>query len=435
MENKIYLKVVSSAIYLANGDAICKTIFNDDSDICCNSNDEAMRYIKDENCLSKNQKIALFAYLYLYSRLQKKEMNNLNLIKNSLGITNGIEKNVSFIINTERIEYIIKSFHQCNRNYLEIFQNPDNFIINMIEDVVASPIQEDKQKLCDLKASEYEHPTDKIALEILKSNPSLKTAMTFFNDYTIERMMTVLYTGSSFMVTNKNIPYLFQALEETCKILDVTNIPKIYVAGMGLNACTIGTKSPIIVVGSACLSLLTYDELLFILGHEIGHIKSGHFLYHSMARLLPMLGKITGNFTLGIGEVLSTAIQIPLMEWYRKSELTADRAGLLACQNPDAAYTLLTKLSGYPMKYYNSIDKNDILQQARDFEDLDSSSYNKVAKVMNILYAEHPWTIMRAKELDTWINSGKYNTILKTKKSGEYNPYSNVSSSIKITFK
>src|SRR5438874_9267821 len=39
-------------------------------------------------------------------------------------------------------------------------------------------------------------------------------------------------------------------------------------------------------------------------------------------------------------------VQLALLEWYRKSELSSDRAGLLACQDPTASMRMFLKMAG-----------------------------------------------------------------------------------------
>jgi Zn-dependent protease with chaperone function len=101
-----------------------------------------------------------------------------------------------------------------------------------------------------------------------------------------------------------------------------------------VNAFTAGVERPIVVVTSGAVDLLTHEELAFLIGHELGHIKSGHVLYHQMADILPLLGSIVASATLGMGGLVSTGIQLALLNWYRMSEFPADRAGLLVCKTP-----------------------------------------------------------------------------------------------------
>ena len=47
--------------------------------------------------------------------------------------------------------------------------------------------------------------------------------------------------------------------------------------------------------------------------------------------------------------------------------------------------------------------------------------------------ATHPWTVMRAKEMNEWINDGSYDRILSQKAINDAKKYEN--SSFKVSFK
>jgi len=406
---------IAAALYLVLDTKDYAKVFTESAGHNFHNREDAQRLLKNSEILSEYQRSAIFAYLYLYVRLQNKDIGALQPVRNVLAIPKGILKNLDLTINSERIDYIRALFGKRKREFVELFVEPDDFIVKIIEDAVSAETPEEKKKLSGLQSSEYEHESEKAALEELKSQKTLSGLVKWFNDYAYEKMEIVRLTGSGFLVTATNLPYVYGALQEVCRVLSIHKAPQLYLTSGGIGAYTVGTKTPIICLSSGSLSLLTYDELLFVLGHEAGHIKSGHFLYHSMANHLAVIGEMAGNMTMGIGSFLTKPLELALLAWYRKSELTADRAGLLACQNPEAAYSLFTKLSGYPLKYYRSINPKDILSQARTFEDLDSESYNKFAKFFNLMYASHPWTIMRAKELDKWVESGRYRGLINQK--------------------
>ena len=127
---------------------------------------------------------------------------------------------------------------------------------------------------------------------------------------------------------------LHRTYKNCCEVLNLDKSPDLYIRqDPKVNAFVAGVEKPIIIINSGCVDLLTEDELIFILGHELGHIKSQHILYHQMAAMLPIIGDIVGNATLGLGGILSTSLQVALLNWKRKSEFTADRAGILSCQN------------------------------------------------------------------------------------------------------
>lgn len=205
-----------------------------------------------------------------------------------------------------------------------------------------------------------------------------------------------------------------------CRVLDLSPVPELYIDMGFLNAWTTGVEQPIIVITSGCTSLLTYDELVFIIGHEAGHIKSEHVLYHQMAEVLPYLGGIIASATLGLGGLVAAPLQVALLNWHRMSEYTADRAGLLACQNPDAATSAMMKIAGAPPKYYRQMKVEHFEQQAREFEELDASKLDHAAKILSVMFASHPWTVMRGHELFKWIETGAYDEILRRKTMAGY---------------
>ena len=109
---------------------------------------------------------------------------------------------------------------------------------------------------------------------------------------------------------------------------------------------------------------------------------------------------------------LSAGFKYSLCYWDRMSELTADRAGLLCCQNEDAAIRSFIKIAGLPLTEYRNIDCNSFINQARDFKMLDFDGMNKFVKLFCIADSSHPWTVLRAAEILNWEYSGMYREVL-----------------------
>ena len=95
------------------------------------------------------------------------------------------------------------------------------------------------------------------------------------------------------------------------------------------------------------------------------------FKNYQMAQVVPLMGELLSSVTLGLGGLFSTGIQVALLNWQRKAEFTADRAGLLACQNVEAATTVMMKLAGAPPRFYGSLKAEDFKRQAKEFEGFD----------------------------------------------------------------
>lgn len=261
-----------------------------------------------------------------------------------------------------------------------------------------------KKILTGLDHSSYEHPFDKKALSTLENTPGISLVGNFITKHTIEKIYTVQYTGSNLKVTSENYPKIYEYLRYACQILDMPKTPELYIEwGYNINAFTVGSENPIIVLNSGLIDLCDDDEIMFIIGHECGHVKSNHMLYHMMAQCFNIvIDSIPG------GGLLAAPIQYALYYWNRMSEFTADRAGLLTCQNKDAAIRAFMKMAGLPIKEFNNMNYQTFIQQAKDFKQLDYDAMNKVVKFISIADETHPWTVMRAAELLNWIENGDY---------------------------
>lgn len=270
------------------------------------------------------------------------------------------------------------------------------------------------QKLAGLRPQAYEHPSDAAALNLLTKTAGLETVVRKLYAWGFERLLRVELTGSYLRVTPDNFPDLHELLLAACDTLDVPLKPDLYVGGSSeLNAFTAGVERPLIMLYSGAVEALNREELLFVIAHEVGHIKSGHVLYYQIAEFLPVIGEIVGSATLGIGELLSAGMQLALIRWKRMSELTADRAGLLACQDADVALRALMKLAGLPQKYFATANTEDFIAQAREFQAMDADKLSILAKWLSTMGKTHPWTVMRAQELLQWIDGHGYEDVLK----------------------
>jgi Zn-dependent protease with chaperone function len=136
-------------------------------------------------------------------------------------------------------------------------------------------------------------------------------------------------------------------------------------------------------------------------------------LYYQIAEFIPVIGEIIGTATLGIGELLSAGLQVALLRWKRTSEFTADRAGLLACQDADVGLRTMMKLAGLPAKLSEAVNTEDFMRQAREFEGMDADKLTMLAKWLSTMGTTHPWTVMRAQQLLQWIDSGGYEETLR----------------------
>jgi|GEM_PF-518130 len=364
--------------------------------------------------LSSTQKLLMATYLLLHSICMKKGSLVSERLEDILRVLD-ISEDFVTIVNEKAYAILSKGHMDCS--VIDLIIAPAQEVAEWAAELVYYSYNEGcyvkKKILSGLNPIDYEHPTDKQALNALEGTPGLEMLVRKFHQYGLDKQLKVQFTGSNIKVTERNVPRLYNAMAAVCKTIHLQMIPDFYIMqGDEINAFTAGVEKPILVVSEGCAEKLTFDELVFVIGHEVGHIKSQHVLYHQIANILPALGSVIGSMTLGFGELISTGIQLALLNWQRKSEFTSDRAGLLACQNIDAAVTAMMKIAGYPPSYYGTINPKDFIKQAKEFEGFDESNLDKIAKVLSVMNSTHPWTVMRAAEMCRWIEDGSYAAII-----------------------
>ena len=257
-----------------------------------------------------------------------------------------------------------------------------------------------------LEAEHFQHPQDAAATAALKSVPGIDTVVAKVMEYSLERLYYLENTANNIRVTPKMFGRMYRSLEWACKILDVPE-PELYVTVNPVpNAYTFGHTQPFIVLTSGLVDMLDEEERFFVISHEVGHIKAGHVLYTIIARNIAGIMTLLGQMTLGIGALLGKGLEFALYEWMRKSELTADRAGLLCVQDIEPCVRTFMKLAGGASRLYPEMDKDEFLRQIRTYEEADRSQLNRAYKVLLTLPRTHPFAILRARELDAWNQSG-----------------------------
>lgn len=251
------------------------------------------------------------------------------------------------------------------------------------------------------------HPWDVKATSALGKVPGLQLATRKMMEYGLERLYYLENTADNVRVTETMFPRLHRYLQWGCKILGVDE-PEMYVNMEPVpNAYTYGHTRPFIVLTSGLVDLLDEQERLFVIGHELGHIKFGHVLYTVLAENIRVVIDIIGRATLGVGSLLGTGLALPLLDWYRKAELSADRAALLCTQDEDVAIRTFMKLAGGSKELFAEMDPDEFMRQIREYEEADESSLNKFYKLWLTAFRTHPFPIMRANHLDQWIRSGE----------------------------
>jgi Zn-dependent protease with chaperone function len=139
-----------------------------------------------------------------------------------------------------------------------------------------------------------------------------------------------------YRVTHQNVPKLAAVIDEAATHLQVEPVEVYVIGSKALNAYTFGISSPkVIVMTDSLLKVLDSDELQFVIGHEMGHVKLGHTWLNSI------IGGLAG---MPSPYLAFAVLHLAFRSWNRACEFSADRAGMLANGNPRKAITSLIKI-------------------------------------------------------------------------------------------
>jgi Zn-dependent protease with chaperone function len=270
------------------------------------------------------------------------------------------------------------------------------------------PAPRPRRTFPEIAAVSWEHPADRAALQALRSVPGFEEVtrklLAFLGG---ERGIRLLFQANAIRVGPTQFPKLWTMHVEACTTFDWPVVPELYVSQTPVfNAGAYGVDNPFIVLHSAALELLDDDELRVLLAHELGHVISGHAFYRTIAAILFLVSASALPFLAGIA-------LLPV----RKSELSADRAGLLGSQDPMASQRLFMRMAGgvRPGFHEGQLDLDSFMVQAHEYAET-NDGFDVVYKVLSTLMLTHPMHTVRAAELQQWMAGGDYDRILR----GEY---------------
>jgi Zn-dependent protease with chaperone function len=195
----------------------------------------------------------------------------------------------------------------------------------------------------DLNPVDFAYPPDLSAIEAVKATGPLPYVLKKLALGDFEKSL-----GSKLRAEARQVvypSYVDMLARRSATLLSIEFLPEIFVLrGEQPNAFTFGTEEhAYLVLDSSLSDALTELELTAVIAHELGHVKSGHMMYHTLAEVLG--GGIGFSASLFGLDLISIPVRMALLSWYRESEVTADRASLLAVNDIRVMDSLYPKLS------------------------------------------------------------------------------------------
>lgn len=198
--------------------------------------------------------------------------------------------------------------------------------------------------------------------------------------------------GSAVAVSPRNFPEIDALAQSAAARLSIDK-PDLFIKhSREMNAYAMGfLGSTWVVLHSETVSALTDapKEIQFIIGHEFTHIKCSHVLWQTIAGRNPSLGRIP---------ILNYVLPLFFSWWSRQAEYTADRGGLIACEDLAASQRALARLVIGP-ELFDRLNIEEFVQQA---------CRGDVSTMASELFSSHPLLAKRLLALEEFAQSPLY---------------------------
>lgn len=200
--------------------------------------------------------------------------------------------------------------------------------------------------------------------------------------------------GNAVRVGPKQFPRVHALVMRCAETLGVPP-PTLYIVNSPfMNAMTFGTnEDSFIVVYSALIDHMTDDELLYVIGHETGHIHNSHVVYLTALHYIKTMAAMFFRWIVQPAE-------IALSSWMRRAEITCDRAGLLCIKDVHVAKRSIAKMALGSTKLYEELNIDEFAEQYKESRE-GAGRYAEIT-------ASHPWLAKRLQALDAFAESELY---------------------------
>lgn len=260
-------------------------------------------------------------------------------------------------------------------------------------------------KLFDV--TDFLHPLDLAARQQLEGIPLLQSAVKKYLSLYADRQVRQTLLSSAVRLGPRQLPEIYRLLPPICDAFGIPE-PELYLTRGTANAAATGHTQTAIIIYNELLEDLAEDEIQAVLAHECGHILAEHVLYRQIALAIVGGGErasFLGGRIGAIASIVSVPLQTALLNWYRKSELTADRAAVAFMGNPEPMQRALFRIIGVPKWMPVDISFDQFAEQADEFDAITSSRWDRFVGRELESGSTHPIPASRIRELAKWSES------------------------------
>ena len=292
-----------------------------------------------------------------------------------------------------------------------------------------------------LEATDFQLPQDKELLKKFDSikiptlmRPMLKTEeeyiVPWLRQHTADVQdyeLTIKMMRQGVLVTEKQFAWVKSEVDACAAILHLSPPPAVFIVGDGrMKAKAVNFKTPFIVLPSELVDKSSPKALRFAIGRQMGHIKCDHVFYKTLT------SEASGSleFVLGKwGQELLNAFfgkvsDLALVDWILAHEISADRAGLIACQDLAVAQRALINFKLAISFEGIELNVEDYLEQAKIAQKRQQLTLERLPEPVQKgighwqrserLQSEHPFILQRIKALREYAESDAYQKLFES---------------------
>lgn len=263
-----------------------------------------------------------------------------------------------------------------------------------------------------IKSAEFIHPEDEAALRQLESIPGFPALVKKVLSLGLEQLQYGINMASAIRLSPTQLPELYHHLPPICEKLGIEE-PEFYLEMNPVpNAFTFGDTRIFITITSGLVEMMADDELDAVIAHECGHILCHHVLYHSIAQYI-----LKGADNLGLLGKLAAPVQLAILYWYRKSELSCDRCSSIIT-SPEVVGRVMARLSGGPKSLTGNINMPEWAKQANKYDEIRTDGlWNQTLQMYATMTLDHPFCAVRVREIMKWGQSPQYTNLMQNLKA------------------
>ena len=292
-----------------------------------------------------------------------------------------------------------------------------------------------------LEAKDFQLPEDKELLKKFDSvkipaliRPMLKTEeeyiIPWLRKHTADVQdyeLTIKMMRQGVLVTEKQFAWVKSEVDACATILHLSSPPAVFIVGKsGMKADAVNFKTPFIVLPSELIDKSSPNALRFAIGRQMGHIKCDHVFYKGLtSEASSSLEFVLGKW----GQELLNAFfgkisDLVLVDWILAHEISADRAGLIACQDLAVAqrallnFKLAISFEGIELNVEDYLEQAKIAQEkrSRTLEELPGHVQKGIGHWQRSerLQSTHPFILQRIKALQEYAESEAYRKLFES---------------------